>query len=1156
MKTKFYLSFLTLIGLGLIEQNATAQTYQPSNRIPVADNTLGTQVSGNGGNFNITGGLNKGQTLFHSFTDFSIPTNGQTNFLNPAGTRDIITRVTGNLFSDLNGTLNSSGANFLLINPNGVVFGNNAQLNVGKAFTTSTANGVDLIDGSGNRYTFGTNGAGDTPLLNVNPNVLFTPTQLIMGSNSGQISNFGTLQTTNNGQYIGLIGGKIVLDGGKIVAPGGRIDLGALTSVGTVSTDTQGLIFGGSGLIYGDISFVNGAAVSARATEALAPVNTFNNAVGVGSNVNISANNLSLINAGDNISATGVGAIDTGLDTNSGTQTAATGNINIKATGLVALDNSRIKNTLRTGASGQIGDINIQAKSVNLSNDSGISTILTGKGSGGNIGITTTGDVSISGTNDPSLLQNGQTAALSGITSGTQGQGDAGKISINTQAQGNLLLFNLALISSSVGTTATGNGGDINISAKSIDLRSNGNIFARNSGGTGNAGNIKIKTTGDISISGSTPQSTDPITANSLLSSIASDTTGKGNAGSVTIDTQNRGKLSLSNLAQISSNIASTGVGDSGGVSISAKSVDLTNGSSIDTSNVAGTGNAGNIQIDTIGDISLNGSIAPGSTSSSSVLSGLQTTGITSNSSGIGNAGKITIDTHNLGKLLLANQVLIGSSVISVPDLNGVKSAVGNGGDISISAKSIDLQNQSFISTFSGARGNAGNINIKTAGDISIFGSTPQSTVSRLSGINSFTAGTGNAGKITIDTQNLGKLSLSSVIISSSVGLNGVGNGGDISISAKSIDLQNQSSISSLTGGKGNAGDINIKTAGDISISGSTPSSTIPIASTSPQSVISSQSSGQGNAGKVKIDTQNLGKLSLNRGSILSGVGPTAAGNGGDLSISAKSIDLTNRSLIGSSNTSNQGKTGDIALTADRVTLNNSFVVAESIGNSGGNIQFNLNDLLLMRNNSEISTTSVSTLQNGNGGNLRINSPLIVAASGNSDITANANGGNGGRVNITSQGLFGIQYRPNAADASPSTNDITASSTFGQSGAVNISTPGVDPGKDSTQLQTVPNDTTNQISQVCSANTRENKLIVTGRGGLPPTANDPLTSDVVWQDARTTSSQPVASNGADPAKLVPPAVGWVFDGKGKVTLVAASTQGQPTKTNVVCPSIN
>jgi filamentous hemagglutinin family protein len=235
MKSKTLLSLLAATGAFLNAEMTSAQTLPPSVRTPQADRTLGTKVSGNGNNFNITGGLNRGQTLFHSFKDFSIPTGGAANFNNPVGTRDIITRVTGSLFSDVNGTLNSNGANFLLINPNGVVFGPNARLNVGKAFAASTANGVELFDGKGQQYTFGTKPGGDAPLLKINPNVFLNISRLNMGANvpnNQGIVNYGKLQTNNDSQYIGLIGGTVTLDGkygeGKIVAPGGRVDLGGL----------------------------------------------------------------------------------------------------------------------------------------------------------------------------------------------------------------------------------------------------------------------------------------------------------------------------------------------------------------------------------------------------------------------------------------------------------------------------------------------------------------------------------------------------------------------------------------------------------------------------------------------------------------------------------------------------------------------------------------------------------------------------------------------------------------------------------------------------------------------------------------------------------------------------------------------------------------
>jgi filamentous hemagglutinin family protein len=163
----------------LLPNIVQAQTYSPSNRPPVEDTSIGTIVNPTGANnFNIDGGLRRGQNLFHSFTDFSVPTGGAANFTNPQGDRSIITRVTGNLFSDINGLVNTNGANFLLINPNGVVFGPGAKLNVGKAFVTSTASGVNLVDGSGRSIVFGTNPNSDAPLLSIDPNILFNVSSL------------------------------------------------------------------------------------------------------------------------------------------------------------------------------------------------------------------------------------------------------------------------------------------------------------------------------------------------------------------------------------------------------------------------------------------------------------------------------------------------------------------------------------------------------------------------------------------------------------------------------------------------------------------------------------------------------------------------------------------------------------------------------------------------------------------------------------------------------------------------------------------------------------------------------------------------------------------------------------------------------------------
>ncbi|MEM9117466.1 MAG: filamentous hemagglutinin N-terminal domain-containing protein [Cyanobacteria bacterium P01_F01_bin.56] len=97
----------------------------------------------------IEGGALRGDMLFHSFEEFNINAGWAANFANPAEVTDILSRVTGANASELFGTLGVLGeANLFFINPNGVVFGPDAQLNISGSFTVSTANSLILPDGS------------------------------------------------------------------------------------------------------------------------------------------------------------------------------------------------------------------------------------------------------------------------------------------------------------------------------------------------------------------------------------------------------------------------------------------------------------------------------------------------------------------------------------------------------------------------------------------------------------------------------------------------------------------------------------------------------------------------------------------------------------------------------------------------------------------------------------------------------------------------------------------------------------------------------------------------------------------------------------------------------------------------------------------------
>jgi large exoprotein involved in heme utilization and adhesion len=221
------------------------------------------------------------------------------------------------------------------------------------------------------------------------------------------------------------------------------------------------------------------------------------------------------------------------------------------------------------------------------------------------------------------------------------------------------------------------------------------------------------------------------------------------------------------------------------------------------------------------------------------------------------------------------------------------------------------------------------------------------------------------------------------------------------------------------------------------------------------------------------------------------------------------------------------------------------------------------------------SLISANALENANGGNITLDSTFIVATpptgSNGSDITANAVRGNGGRVNVTSQGLFGIQFRPQLTPK----NDITVSSEFGLTGEFQLNSPEVDPSRGLANLPTEVTDASRQIVQNCSTGAAgvanaNNQFIVTGRGGLPPNPSDTLSSDAVWTDLRTPSAES-RRRGEDtnanraPAPQPPTpnrqsslteANAWVVNGKGEVVLIATAptiSPDSPTLTPTTCP---
>ncbi|MEM9772352.1 MAG: filamentous hemagglutinin N-terminal domain-containing protein, partial [Cyanobacteria bacterium P01_D01_bin.73] len=227
---------------GVLEFEAIAQL--PPTEAPVIPDgtlpnpsTVSTEMQGGNALMQIGGGTATGQNLFHSFERFSVPTDQTVRFVPSGDIARIIARVTGGDGSFIDGTLASSGgAALFLINPNGISFGPNAQLQLGGSFIASTAESMVFADGA--EFRTGVNG-NSTPLLTST-----VPLGLQLGAGSGDITGVGRGRTDTPGltlapgQTLGLLGRSLDFAGVAIAAPSGDFQAGAVTS-GTVGLDSN-----------------------------------------------------------------------------------------------------------------------------------------------------------------------------------------------------------------------------------------------------------------------------------------------------------------------------------------------------------------------------------------------------------------------------------------------------------------------------------------------------------------------------------------------------------------------------------------------------------------------------------------------------------------------------------------------------------------------------------------------------------------------------------------------------------------------------------------------------------------------------------------------------------------------------------------------------
>ncbi len=438
------------------------------------DGTLGaessvvtpTNVNGLPGDV-IDGGATRGSNLFHSFDEFSIPTGGEASFNNALNIQNIISRITGSSISNIDGLLRANGtANLFLLNPNGIIFGSNARLNIGGYFIGSTAYSLRLSDGS----LFSATNPQAPPLLTIN-----VPIGLQLGPNSGNIGNQSVATNSSAevvglsvppGQTLSLIGGNISLNGGHLTSPGGRVELGALAQ-GNVRLGTDfSLSFpesesgtGVESVRIADIFLTNGAAV--------------NVAFGGGGSIAINARNLEI---------SGESQLQGGIVSKLSSPGTFAGNVDINATGAITLSNaSLIGNEVSEEAVGNSGNINITADALNVTDRSGISTNTFGFGNSGNININVKSLSATSGSN---------------IAASTFGRGNGGEITINAAESATFDGVGSNGLSTAAGssvnaTSAVGNGSSLTINTRTLTV-TNGAQLTGATFGRGNGGSVTI----------------------------------------------------------------------------------------------------------------------------------------------------------------------------------------------------------------------------------------------------------------------------------------------------------------------------------------------------------------------------------------------------------------------------------------------------------------------------------------------------------------------------------------------------------------------------------------------------------------------------------------------------------------------------------------
>ncbi|RCJ28205.1 filamentous hemagglutinin [Nostoc sp. ATCC 43529] len=471
----------------------------------------------------------------------------------------------------------------------------------------------------------------------------------------------------------------------------------------------------------------------------------------------------------------------------------------------------------------------------------------------------------------------------------------------------------------------------------------------------------------------------------------------------------------------------------------------------------------------------------------------------------------------------------------------------GNAGDLNITTAKLIVRNAQVTSgaqvtseSRAQSLGSGGKLTVNASDSVELIGGVPFGSNFFPSGLFSTTRDLGDAGNIKINTRRLRIEGGARVSTESS---------GAVSASGEFIPAT----------GKG--GNLTVYASESVELAGTSPNGITP-------SGLFTSTQSSASAGNLTLITDQL-----------------IVRDGAVITVSSQ----LEKNITYQGGVPSLGPAGDLNITARSILLDKGTLTSNSESGKGGNIRLQVRDLLLMRRNSQISTNAGG---NGDGGNITIKAPngfIVAPPFGNSDITANAVSGAGGKITITTKNIFGFVRRtgedvrrldPEEKDPNNlRTNDITAFSQENSSldGTVQINSPDVDPSKGLVELPVNLVDPSQQIAAGCGSGAKmaRSSFNNIGRGGTTPDPTQPLMADAVLADWITlnpesdnradgmnnrvvvekqenTKSQKV--NSVNESSEIVEAQGWVTDANGNVVLVAQVPTATPHSSSLTATS--